>query len=160
MAHVANYIADYDPGSTSKPSSPVPPSADVVSDTGSETKTAGTEPYSQRSSPTPVSDKPHVWRLQSSDQLRKYQLFPKDKQLPALNRGKPLDPEKAYAHAMGVEQEKDEKGSPSSGLRLRMNPQNYARRRKVSVPEVGTMTTVQEHSMDSRMSPTQLIGLN
>lgn len=81
---------------------------------------------------------------------RKYQLFPREK--PATpSGGKGLDPEQAFALAMGQNGDKSDK--PSVGnLRLRMKDHNLnlVRRRKVSVPELGPMTTVHETSMDSR----------
>jgi hypothetical protein len=82
---------------------------------------------------------------------RKYQLFPTGKQLPACP-GKSLDPEQAFALAMGQNGEKGDKASPGAGLRIRIKEHNLNRRRKVSVPELGPMTTVQEVAMDSRMS--------
>jgi hypothetical protein len=83
---------------------------------------------------------------------RKYQLFPKDKKLPQLSSGKGLDPEQAFALAMSQNGgEKNEKTSTSNGLRIRIKEHNLNRRRKVSVPELGPMTTVQEVAMDSRM---------
>ncbi len=82
---------------------------------------------------------------------RKYQLFPKDKPMPMVpSPGKGLDPEQAFALAMGQTGEKTEKSSLGSGLRLRIREHNLIRRRKVSVPELGPMTTVQEVAMDSR----------
>lgn len=82
---------------------------------------------------------------------RKYQLFPKDKQ-PAAAPGKPLDPEQAFALAMGQTGEKGDKTTSGTGLRIRIKEHNLIRRRKVSVPELGPMTTVQEVAMDSRTS--------
>ena len=84
------------------------------------------------------------------DGKRKYQLFPKRKQLPTLESGKTVAPEKAFAIAMGQAADGSEKTSGSSNLRLRINQHPLVRRRKVSVPELGPMTTVQEISMDSR----------
>src|SRR4051794_206266 len=78
---------------------------------------------------------------------RKYQLFPKGPQTPATT-GKALDPEQAFALAMG---EKGEKSTAGAGLRIRIKEHNLIRRRKISVPELGPMTTVQEVAMDSRM---------
>ena len=80
---------------------------------------------------------------------RKYQLFPKDKQLPAAS-GKALDPEQAFALAMGQNGDKNDKAAGANGLRIRIKEHNLTRRRKVSVPELGPMTTVQEVAMDSR----------
>lgn len=79
---------------------------------------------------------------------RKYQLFPKDRQQRPPNKS--LDPEQAFALAMG-QNDKTEKPCTSSGsLRLRIKEHNLIRRRKVSIPELGPMTTVQEVPMDSR----------
>jgi hypothetical protein len=81
----------------------------------------------------------------------KYQLFPKDKPA-ATTPGKALDPEQAFALAMGQNGEKSEKTTATTGLRIRIKEHNLIRRRKISVPELGPMTTVQEVSMDSRTS--------
>src|SRR5262249_23040014 len=83
---------------------------------------------------------------------RRYQFFPKDRPLPLFG-GKDLDPEQAFALVMGQNGAKSEKWSVSSGLRLRIKEHNFSRRRKISVPEVGPMTTVQEVAMDSRKLP-------
>ncbi|KAI1130109.1 hypothetical protein F5Y10DRAFT_136614 [Nemania abortiva] len=82
---------------------------------------------------------------------RKYQLFPKDRQqLPPVTAAKPLDLDQAHAIAMG---QSPEKSGLSTGLLLRIKEHNLTRRRKVSVPELGPMTTVQEVSMDSPTIP-------
>ncbi|KAK3359133.1 Up-regulated during septation-domain-containing protein [Lasiosphaeria hispida] len=83
---------------------------------------------------------------------RKYQLFPSGKQLPATP-GKSLDPEQAFALAMGQNGEKGDKANAGTGLRIRIKEHNLIRRRKVSVPELGPMTTVQEVAMDSPTIP-------
>lgn len=83
---------------------------------------------------------------------RKYQLFPKG---PQANAAKDLDPEQAFQHA--ISQSKAEVGdrlaAATNGLRLRIKEHNLTRRRKISVPELGPMTTVQEAAMDSREFP-------
>jgi hypothetical protein len=87
---------------------------------------------------------------------RKYQLFPKDRQ-PATAPSKALDPGQAYALAMGQNGDKSEKMTAVTGLRIRIKEHhNLIRRRKISVPELGPMTTVQEVTMDSRMSSSTL----
>ncbi|KAI0134632.1 Up-regulated during septation-domain-containing protein [Xylariales sp. AK1849] len=86
-------------------------------------------------------------------ETRKYQLFPRERQLPPVNAGKQLDPEQAFAAAMGQSGDKAEKSEKSAGLRLRIKEHNLIRRRKVSVPELGPMTTVQEVAMDSPTIP-------
>ncbi|KAI1500841.1 Up-regulated during septation-domain-containing protein [Biscogniauxia marginata] len=79
-------------------------------------------------------------------EARKYQLFPKDRQLPTVSKQYEPDPTLAMA-------EKSEKFSMSNGLRMRIKEHNLTRRRKVSVPELGPMTTVQEVAMDSPTIP-------
>ncbi|KAI1408454.1 hypothetical protein F5Y13DRAFT_182663 [Hypoxylon sp. FL1857] len=82
-------------------------------------------------------------------EIRKYQLFPREKQLPPVTSGKQLDPEQAFAMAMG----QADKTSVANGLRMRIKEHNLTRRRKISVPELGPMTTVQEVAMDSPTIP-------
>ncbi|KAI1081329.1 Up-regulated during septation-domain-containing protein [Whalleya microplaca] len=84
---------------------------------------------------------------------RKYQLFPTSKGLAPVTAGKQLDPEQAFAMVMGQSPEKTEKSSIPSGLRMRIKEHNLTRRRKVSVPDLGPMTTVQEVAMDSPTIP-------
>lgn len=93
--------------------------------------------------------KPYIWRMQNPE-ARKYQLFPREKHLPPVAIGKQLDPEQAFAMAMGQPIEKSDKPSVANGLRMRIKEHNLTRRRKISVPELGPMTTVQEVAMDSR----------
>lgn len=89
--------------------------------------------------------------MMAQPETRKYQLFPQQKQT-THSAAKGLDPEKAFALAMGQNGDKQEKSSTVGNLRLRMKEHNLnlVRRRKVSVPELGPMTTVHEQSMDSR----------
>ncbi|KAK0670466.1 Up-regulated during septation-domain-containing protein [Cercophora samala] len=83
---------------------------------------------------------------------RKYQLFPRERQA-ATAPGKALDPEQAFALAMSQTGEKGEKTPAVTGLRIRIKEHNLNRRRKVSVPDLGPMTTVQEVAMDSPTIP-------
>jgi hypothetical protein len=99
------------------------------------------------------TEKPFTWRmLQQPDQAPKYQLFPSQRQLPVLNSGKTAEAEKTMATGIAQPIEKHDKPSPAANLRIRINQHNFGRRRKISVPEPGHMTTVQECAMDSRMS--------
>ncbi|CAK7223412.1 hypothetical protein SEUCBS140593_005226 [Sporothrix eucalyptigena] len=109
--------------------------------------------------PPPADEKdkqPFLWRMHSQAE-RKYQLFPKDKQQqPAA--GKSLDPEQAFALAMGANGASGANASNNATaagnpLRLRIKEHTLIRRRKVSVPELGPMTTVQEVAMDSPTIP-------
>jgi hypothetical protein len=87
--------------------------------------------------------------MMSQSETRKYQLFPREKQA-AGPQGKGLDPEQAFALAM-AQNNGDKADKPcTGGLRLRIKEHNLIRRRKVSVPELGPMTTVHEAAMDSR----------
>ncbi|KAI1737066.1 hypothetical protein F4680DRAFT_430165 [Xylaria scruposa] len=99
-----------------------------------------------------ADEKKSAWRMQHQEG-RKYQLFPKDRQLPPVTAAKPLDLDQACGAAMNQSPEKPEKSGISNGLLLRIKQQNLTRRRKVSVPELGPMTTVQEVSMDSPTIP-------
>lgn len=93
-----------------------------------------------------------MWRAGSDQsakqsQAAKYQLFPKDKPLPPIHNNDPPSSNEIYELP-------DNRPVPSVGSRPRTSPQNLTRRRKVSVPELGPMTTVQESAMDSRKSMT------
>lgn len=77
---------------------------------------------------------------------RRYQLFPAmDKLAVTLGRRSP-DPESA----LSVVTDKERLQMAGTALR-KPKEQTLVRRRKVSVPELGPMTTVQEVAMDSRM---------
>ena len=88
--------------------------------------------------------------MQQPDPSKKYQLFPKEKRLPVLNSNKGADSEKATMAPAAASEEKADSQPLLNGLKKRLNQHSLARRRKISVPEVGPMTTVQELSMDSR----------
>ncbi|KAI0393341.1 hypothetical protein F5Y17DRAFT_312951 [Xylariaceae sp. FL0594] len=97
--------------------------------------------------------KPYAWRMHGQEP-RRYQLFPKDKPLPPLAVGKALDPGQAFAVAMSQSPERAQRpGMSPNGLFQRIKGHNLTRRRKISVPELGPMTTVQEVSMDSPTIP-------
>lgn len=107
-----------------------------------------------KTSPHPQNDKPFTWRMQQSDSSKKYQLFPREKRLPVLNSNKGLDSDKATAMAPAASSnEKTDFQTGLNGLKKRLNQHSLARRRKISVPEVGPMTTVQEMPMDSPTIP-------
>ncbi|KAK8124567.1 uncharacterized protein PG998_000326 [Apiospora kogelbergensis] len=105
-------------------------------------------------SPPPIlsleEKKPFAWRM-FQPESRKYQLFPKgdNKQ----TTGKQLDPEEAQAVALGQSSEMAEDADKVNDLRIRIKERNLTRRRKVSVPELGPMTTVHEVAMDSPTIP-------
>ncbi|KAM0418846.1 hypothetical protein ACHAPT_012211 [Fusarium lateritium] len=127
MAHIAKCIVDIDANHITKPAS---------------------QP------PNDLPEKPFTWRMQQPDPPRKYQLFPRERRLPILNSSKNAEPEKAApapAAPLASTNEKAEKQSVPNSFKKRLNQASLVRRRKISVPEVGPMTTVQEVSMDSRM---------
>lgn len=83
----------------------------------------------------------------SSEQPKRYQLFPRERQLPVLNSSKAVDSDKASNMApTGAD-----KPSAAASLKTKISQHSLVRRRKISVPELGPMTTVQEVPMDSRM---------
>lgn len=85
---------------------------------------------------------------------RKYQLFPAKDKLSITAGRKSPDPESVFSVAMGQHGPAEkEKSLLGQALRLKPKEQTLIRRRKVSVPELGPMTTVQEIAMDSRESP-------
>jgi hypothetical protein len=85
-------------------------------------------------------------QLPSSDQPKRYQLFPRDRQLPVLNSSKIMDSDKTSGLAAAV----IDKPSTTASLKTKITQHSLVRRRKISVPELGPMTTVQEVPMDSR----------
>lgn len=89
---------------------------------------------------------------QQPPQSKRYQLFPRERQLPVLNSCKALDIEKASNMALQQQDEKAEKPTTAAALKNKISQHSITRRRKVSVPELGPMTTVHEVPMDSRMS--------
>ncbi|GKT60343.1 hypothetical protein ColTof4_00476 [Colletotrichum tofieldiae] len=139
MAHIATCMLGVDGEPTTlpyiaKPPSPLPPM----------------EPTQRPPPPPPTEHKPFVWRMHQPE-TRKYQLFPKERQ--HRPPGKSLDPEQAFALAMGQNDKTEKPCSSSGSLRLRIKEHNLIRRRKVSIPELGPMTTVQEVPMDSPTIP-------
>ncbi|KAI8725195.1 Uds1 domain-containing protein [Fusarium sp. LHS14.1] len=132
MAHIAKCIVDIDANHITKP----------TSQPASELKTS------------PQPEKPFTWRMQQPEPPKKYQLFPRERRLPILNSGKNPESEKgAPAAPSASTNEKAEKQSAPSTFKKRLNQASLVRRRKISVPEVGPMTTVQELSMDSPTIP-------
>ncbi|KAL7923586.1 Up-regulated during septation domain-containing protein [Trichoderma austrokoningii] len=84
----------------------------------------------------------------------KYQLFPKGKQSPCFTNNTSVDPETAFALAMNKTSERnDRSGATTPTLKAKTSQPNLNRRRKVAVPDLGPMTTVQEVSMDSPTIP-------
>lgn len=101
---------------------------------------------------TPAEEKEKfVWRMHQPTEPRKYQLFPAKDKLQITAGRKSPDPETVFAVAMGhsgtAEKERSLLGN---ALRIKVKEPPLIRRRKVSVPELGPMTTVQEVAMDSR----------
>lgn len=150
MAHIVNCIAEGDSGSISKPASPVPYLRSASACSNRPTESASS---SRRNSGfiTP-GEKPFTWRMQQQPpQTKRYQLFPRDRQLPVLNSCKALDVEKASSMTPQQQEEKAEKPTTATSLKNKISQHSIIRRRKVSVPELGPMTTVHEVPMDSRM---------
>lgn len=90
----------------------------------------------------------HVWRMQPTIETRKYQLFPAVDRLSVMVA---KIPEQESLPNMTSATSNVEKPL-SNALRKTKEP-SLVRRRKISVPELGPMTTVQEVAMDSRKHP-------
>ncbi|KAH6609625.1 hypothetical protein Trco_002971 [Trichoderma cornu-damae] len=100
----------------------------------------------------PDNEKPNSRRMQQEGQ-GKYQLFPKRRQSYGLSGNASVDPETAFALAMNKNSERNDKPIAAPALRIKLNQPNLNRRRKVAIPELGPMTTVQEVTMDSPTIP-------
>ncbi|RDW80020.1 hypothetical protein BP6252_04658 [Coleophoma cylindrospora] len=93
------------------------------------------------SSPKEEKEK-YVWRLHQPSESRRFNLFPsKEKPSSISTVRKPSIPESVTL------------GDAKSNLRSKSKEQPLGRRRKISVPELGPMTTVQEVPMDSPTIP-------
>lgn len=68
-----------------------------------------------------------------------------------LNSSKTSDTEKATTAMANAKEEKLDKMTTATSLKNKITQHSLVRRRKISVPELGPMTTVQEVPMDSRM---------
>lgn len=106
--------------------------------------------------PQPSSASAQQQQQQQQPKRFQYQLFPK--QTPTANiapRGPDIDKALAAAGAAAAAAtvEKDDqaaKFAPTASLKTKISQHSLVRRRKVSVPDLGPMTTVHEVPMDSR----------
>jgi hypothetical protein len=96
---------------------------------------------------------PFTWGVRQAGPPRQYQLFPKERRLPVLSSStKGVAVEKAIsAPSVATSDKIDKLALAPSGLKKRLNKYSLIRRRKISVPELGSMTAVQELAIDSRM---------
>lgn len=103
---------------------------------------------------TPASDETekeqYIWRMHQPAETRKYQLFPAFEKLPLTVAIK--SPESETSSGMASVGSATDKTLPINLPLRKTKEQSLVRRRKVSVPELGPMTTVQEVAMDSRKS--------
>ncbi|KAJ4420146.1 hypothetical protein N0V85_000711 [Neurospora sp. IMI 360204] len=98
---------------------------------------------------SPSGEKPFTWRMYHPE--KRYQQCSKDTQSTVSEKS--VDPEQSSVLNMGPNSETAGKSNAGSGLRIQVKKQNLTHRRKVSVPELGPMTTVQEAAMDSPTIP-------
>ncbi|KAM5529094.1 hypothetical protein FOXYSP1_16938 [Fusarium oxysporum f. sp. phaseoli] len=100
-------------------------------------------------------EKPFTWGVRQPEPPRKYQFFPKERRLPVLNsRTKGVDVEKAISTpSLPTSDKIDKLALAPSGLKKRLNQYSLVRQRKISVPELGPMTAVQELAIDSPAIP-------
>lgn len=110
----------------------------------------GTDRHQSTTTPTEEKEK-YTWRMHQPTESRKYQLFPAKEKLSMIPGRKSPDTETGIPVAMGQNGPTEkERSLLGVALRLKSKEPPIIRRRKVSVPELGPMTTVQEISMDSR----------
>ncbi|KAK2922533.1 hypothetical protein FoTM2_017386 [Fusarium oxysporum f. sp. vasinfectum] len=100
-------------------------------------------------------EKPFTWGVRQPDPPRKYQFFPKETRLPVLNsRTQGVDVEKAiFTPSLPTSDRIDKLALAPSGLKKWLNQYSLVRQRKISVPELGPMTAVQELAIDSPAIP-------
>ncbi|EGO60554.1 hypothetical protein NEUTE1DRAFT_119713 [Neurospora tetrasperma FGSC 2508] len=98
---------------------------------------------------SPSGDKPFTWRMFHPE--KRYQQCSKDTQSTVSEKS--VDPEQFSVLNMGPNSEIGGRSNAGFGLRIQVKEQNLTSRRKVSVPELGPMTTVQEAAMDSPTIP-------
>jgi hypothetical protein len=107
--------------------------------------------YQKPKTPPPETpsdeEKKHVWRMHQPSEPRKFQLFPSKEKL-SITAGR-KSPDSDSVLSMG-QNEKDRSLLSTAIRSIKPKEQTLIRRRKVSVPELGPMTTVQEIAMDSR----------
>jgi len=82
---------------------------------------------------------------------RKFTLFPAKEKLSITAPPGRKSPDQEAVSQLAKGQKGDgEKAAALQALRPKLKEQTLIRRRKISVPELGPMTTVQEVAMDSR----------
>ena len=89
----------------------------------------------------PNEKEKHVWRLHQPSEPRRYQLFPSTDKISVPARCKSPEPENALTLTL--------EGFLERSVSRQRSRENM-RRRKVSIPELGTMVTVQEDSRKHR----------
>jgi hypothetical protein len=89
-----------------------------------------------------------VSEMHNVSESRKYRLFPATDQLSSTNGKKSTE----LCGDSSLRRIETVTKAPKSTLNRKSKEQSITRRRKVSLPELGPMTTVQEASMDSRKS--------
>ncbi|KAJ6783927.1 hypothetical protein PWT90_09316 [Aphanocladium album] len=151
MAHIATCMAP-EPSTITKPASPARAmfSVSFSSPLLARNFHIDKQPVQSSSPPKHSTKSFAALKAAQAEQPQRYQLFPRDKPLPTPNTP---NTSKALPIPQPQPSENSGKSSPLSGIRIRLNQNNLVRRRKVSVPELGPMTTVQEISMDSPTIP-------
>ncbi|KAK3494097.1 Up-regulated during septation-domain-containing protein [Neurospora crassa] len=98
---------------------------------------------------SPSGDKPFTWRMFHPE--KRYQQCSKDTQSTVSEKS--VDPEQFSVLNMEPNSDIGGRSNAGFGWRIQVKEQNLTSRRKVSVPELGPMTTVQEAAMDSPTIP-------
>jgi hypothetical protein len=111
--------------------------------------------HSQKSSTpppeTPSTEKEKfVWRMLQPAEPRKYQIFPPKEKPPLMTGRKTPEWDSTSLSGQSYRSFDKDRTKLGSNLRLKTKDQPLLRRRKISITEIGAMTTVQEIPMDSR----------
>ncbi|TAQ83643.1 hypothetical protein B7494_g8032 [Chlorociboria aeruginascens] len=93
----------------------------------------------------------HIWRMYQPSEPRKFHLFPTKEKL-SISAGR-KSPDSEAVRAVAIAQTGSKEDRILGTTRSKSKEPSLIRRRKVSVPELGPMTTVQEIAMDSPTIP-------
>jgi hypothetical protein len=164
MAHIADFMVDADlPNSVglnnyiAREVSPAP-SHEIVSLTRYILPLSSLTDIQPSEVPSAEEKEKHVWRMHQPSESRRLHLFPSREKLSIGSAGRKSPDTASQSSKAGGEKGQGENERSTIGSTKRSKSkdpkpkdgQSLVRRRKVSVPELGPMTTVQEVAMDSR----------
>ena len=157
MAHIADFMVDTTASNVglnnyiARELSPHPSGQDVVCQVLSCPAHPISNNTQSNDGSTSEDKEKYIWRMHQPAEPRKYQLFPAFDKLSVTTVGA-KSPESETSSGMASVGSATEKILPPGHPIRKTKEQSLVRRRKISVPELGPMTTVQEVAMDSRKS--------